>query len=146
MSLARYMSNPRIIVVLREPTERIISLFNHKISRGLTTAEEIEKSLEKGVVPTKENSMAKNLAPDAENSSKDRLLNRAIDVLRRIDIVGVSENMEEISKKLEKWSIYLPNDRVNVAKNELIFKSEYMDLIREKNEVDEKVYEMAKTM
>ena len=146
MDIAQHLDNPRTIVVLREPAARLLSLYRHRISHGLTTPEDVLASFQKGVVPSSRNGMAKYLAACAVDSSDEELFQKASNVLRTIDIVGVTDNMRRVAEKLEAWEIHLPDKKVNPARSDFQLPTEYINMIHDQNVIDAKLYEIASNL
>lgn len=144
------------LTVLRDPVARVISNYNFFLARGV-----IRPGLKEFVSNPDNrwavnNLMAWQLAHDHTSAgrrdepyrdwSEGQLQSAAISALRKINIVGMADNLDEVLDRLE--AVYEtrpePLSRVNEVDKEITHPSdEEVDLIRSVNTVDQAVYDEA---
>ncbi|TWG93785.1 hypothetical protein L598_000400000580 [Mesorhizobium sp. J18] len=165
LSVRKLLTNPITIAVLREPVSRVISNLKHNIQYNGHTAEAILEDLSKGITRgVATNAMTRYLSGDVglmHPSNINQLhhhllygpigneqarLKSAIAALETIDVLGLAENLDEISLKLAKLGLSIPpTRRANVSKSGLLkLNDNHKERIREMNLLDVALYEEAK--
>lgn len=113
-SLREILRSSLSIVVLREPSERCISQLKHLISAGVISPKECFDSLDKGIMPIPDNVQTRYMGGKlnfdrmddivaqhhqlmtAVINDEERLLKSAVNNLKNVDILGVTQEMDKL--------------------------------------------------
>lgn len=161
-SLHEALDDPVKIVVLREPVARTISALKHEVANDMSKKDEILAKLDRGVLPIPDNHMTRFLSGSMKDSGgafrharqrslfRDPIVNaeeqlrEAMDNLKGIDILAVTERMDLVEEPLMAFGAKMPKARLNKARiPEMELNERQMETIREHNALDVRLYRAA---
>jgi hypothetical protein len=150
----------RTIVLLREPIERNISLFRHMIAHHGKSREGLLEGLYAGQPIGSDNEMTRFLAGSLIRQSdgilsdrhlfgakvEDFRLDEAKAALDACDYVGLTSNMPRLQDQLSEFTraqlaVGIHNESAGSVPH---FTPQEIDLIRRHNEIDQRLYDIAK--
>ncbi len=136
---------PRHLLFLRDPIERMVSLFHHLKTYGPSVDATDREILD---LIDQHNQQTRIIAgPGIKGDVKPEHIKKARERLATVDFIGLTECYAEsvdLANKIFQWNLGKPkqlNSRINPQEH---IQPEVMKIIIEKNQIDYEVYEIAK--